>query len=38
MSEEDSGDKSFEPTQRRLDEARKRGEIARAPDVNAALA
>lgn len=36
MSEEDSDDKSFEPTQRRLDEARKRGEIARAPDVNAA--
>jgi flagellar biosynthetic protein FlhB len=38
MSEEDTDNKSFEPTQRRLDEARKRGEIARAPDVNAALA
>lgn len=38
MSEEESGDKSFEPTQRRLDEARKRGEIARAPDVSAAMA
>lgn len=37
MSEEDSDDKSFEPTQRRLDEARKRGEIARAPDVAVAL-
>ena len=36
MSEEDDDDKSFEPTQRRLEEARKRGEIARAPDVNAA--
>lgn len=36
MSEDDNDDKSFEPTQRRLDEARKRGEIARAPDVNAA--
>ena len=36
MSEEDADDKSFEPTQRRLDEARKRGEIARAPDVTAA--
>lgn len=37
MSDEDSGEKSFEPTQRRLEEARKRGEIARAPDVSAAL-
>jgi len=36
LSDEDSDDKSFEPTQRRLDEARKRGEIARAPDVTAA--
>lgn len=36
MSEEDSDDKSFEPTQRRLDEARKRGEIARSADVTAA--
>ena len=36
MSDEDEDDKSFEPTERRLDEARKRGEIARAPDVNTA--
>lgn len=36
MSEEDEDDKSFEPTQRRLEDARKRGEIARAPDVNTA--
>lgn len=32
MSEDDQ-EKSFEPTQRKLDEARKRGEIARAPDI-----
>ena len=38
MSGGDGEDKSFEPTQRKLDEARKRGEIARAPDVNAAAA
>lgn len=36
MSEENDDDKSFEPTQRKLDEARKRGEIARAPDVTTA--
>lgn len=36
MSEEDGDDKTFDPSQRKLDEARKRGEIARAPDVNAA--
>lgn len=36
MSEEDDDDKTFDPSQRKLDEARKRGEIARAPDVNAA--
>lgn len=33
MSGDDEEEKSFEPTQRKLDEARKRGEIARAPDV-----
>lgn len=38
MSDEDDDDKSFEPTQRKLDEARKRGEIARAPDVTVAAA
>ncbi|NEY91146.1 flagellar type III secretion system protein FlhB [Tabrizicola oligotrophica] len=37
MSEEDD-DKAFEASQRKLDEARKRGEIARAPDVNVAAA
>lgn len=36
MSEETADDKSFDPTQKKLDEARKRGEIARAPDVNTA--
>jgi len=36
MSDEDNDDKPFDPSQRRLDEARKKGEIARAPDVNAA--
>ncbi len=30
----DDGDKQFEPTQQRLDEARKRGEIARSQDFN----
>ncbi len=38
MSGEDDGDKTFDPSQRKLDETRKRGEIARAPDVNAAAA
>lgn len=38
MSEEEDDDKTFDPSQRKLDEARKRGEIARAPDVNAAAA
>ena len=38
MSDEDTDDKPFDPSQRRLDEARKKGEIARAPDVNAAAA
>lgn len=38
MSDEDNDDKPFDPSQRRLDEARKKGEIARAPDVNAAAA
>lgn len=38
MSEEDDDDKSFEPTERKLSEARKRGEIARAPDVTVAAA
>lgn len=33
MSEEDEGEKEHEPSQRRLDEARKRGEIPRSPDL-----
>lgn len=33
---EDNADKEHEPTQHRLEEARKRGEIARSPDVLAA--
>ncbi|THD73809.1 flagellar biosynthesis protein FlhB [Thalassobius vesicularis] len=36
MSSEDDSDKSFEPTQRKLDEARKKGEIARSNDIIAA--
>jgi len=32
MSEQDA-EKSFEPTQKRLDEARKRGDVPRAPDL-----
>lgn len=36
MSADDDSDKSFDPSQRKLDKARERGEIARAPDVNAA--
>ena len=35
---DEDGDKSFEPTQRKLDEARKRGEIPRSTDVIAASA
>jgi flagellar biosynthetic protein FlhB len=39
MSDEGSSDdKPFEPTQRRLDEARKRGEIVRSADLTAAAA
>ena len=33
MSDEDQGDKQFEPTERRLSEARKRGEIPRSLDL-----
>jgi flagellar biosynthetic protein FlhB len=36
MRGDDNDDKSFDPSQRKLDKARERGEIARAPDVNAA--
>lgn len=38
MSDEDDDDKTFDPSQKKLDEARRRGEIARAPDVNSAAA
>ena len=35
---EDSGEKSFEPTQKKLDDARKRGEVARSQDLDTAAA
>lgn len=38
MAEDDSGEKSHEPSQRKLDEARKKGEIPRAADLNTAMA
>jgi flagellar biosynthetic protein FlhB len=37
-SESDGQEKSFEPTQRKLDQARERGDVARSTDVNAAAA
>ena len=36
MSEEDDTEKSFEPTQKKLDDARKKGEIARSADLQTA--
>lgn len=36
MSEDDDSEKEHEPTERRISEARKRGEIARSPDLNTA--
>ncbi len=36
-ADDDSADKSHEPTQKKLDDARKKGEIARSTDVNVAL-
>lgn len=36
--QDDSAEKSHEPSQRKLDEARKKGEIARAPDLQTAMA
>ncbi|WP_121629366.1 EscU/YscU/HrcU family type III secretion system export apparatus switch protein [Tropicibacter alexandrii] len=39
MAEDDeSGEKSHEPSQKKLDDARKKGEIARAGDLNTAMA
>lgn len=38
MSEEDSDDKEFDASQRKLDEARKRGEIPKSQDINSAAA
>ncbi|NYS24122.1 flagellar biosynthesis protein FlhB [Rhodobacteraceae bacterium 2376] len=39
MSEEDqSGEKEFEPTQRKLDEQRRKGEVPRSTDLNTAAA
>ena len=35
---EDSAEKSFEPTQKKLDDARKKGEFARSSDLNTAAA
>ena len=36
--EDESGEKSFEPTQKKLDDARKKGDIAKSNDVTAAAA
>lgn len=38
MSDEDDTEKSFEPTQKKLDDARKKGEIARSADLQTAAA
>ena len=38
MSEEDNNDKPHEPTKRKLDEARKKGEVPRSQDVSTAAA
>lgn len=38
MAEQDDGEKSHEPTQKRLDDARTKGQIARSPDLVAAVA
>ena len=38
MSDEDeAADKSHEPTQKKLDDARKKGEVARSNEVNVAM-
>lgn len=37
-SEDESGEKEFEPTQRKLDEERKKGEVPRSTDLNTAAA
>lgn len=38
MAEEDSADKEHEPTQKKLDDARKKGEVPRSTDLNTATA
>lgn len=38
MSQDEDGDKPHEPTQRKLDEARKKGEIPRSQDISTAAA
>lgn len=38
MSDEDDAEKSFEPSQKKLDDARKKGEIARSADLQTAAA
>ena len=38
MAEEDNDDKPFEPTQKKLEDARRKGEIPRSTDLNTAVA
>ncbi|WP_224824219.1 flagellar biosynthesis protein FlhB [Cognatishimia sp. MH4019] len=38
MSEDESGEKQHEPTQKKLDDARKKGEVPRSTDLNTAAA
>lgn len=38
MSDEEPDDKQYEPTQKKLDDARKKGELARSTDLNTAAA
>mgnify|MGYP003429704104 FL=1 len=38
MSEDDIDDKEHEPTQKRLDDARARGEVIQSPDLTGAAA
>ncbi|MBN2906233.1 MAG: flagellar biosynthesis protein FlhB [Rhodobacteraceae bacterium] len=38
MSDEDAGEKQHEPTQKKLDDARRKGELARSTDLNTAAA
>ena len=38
MSEEDDSEKEFEPTQHKLDEARKRGDLVKSTEISVAAA